>query len=84
MNARGFAALGLFTSGLALAAAVACGGYELLPATTSITSVASGFESGGVAGYVIGGTSAQSMGPSSCDKVRRPNCNRLGRRSTHR
>lgn len=89
MNPRGPARLGLLTFGLALGAWVACGGYELLPATDSVASAASsiapvGNESGAdMAGYLVSGTSAQYLGPS-CERVRRPSCNRPGRRSTHR
>ena len=84
MNARGFARLGLFTTGLALTALLTCGGYEPLSGPASAATVASSAAGGGsVDGYVVGGTSALSMGPG-CEKVRRPNCNRPGRRSTRR
>jgi hypothetical protein len=92
MNARSLARPGLLTFGLALSASVACGGYELLPATDSVAIAASSIESiaptgnasgSGMAGYLVSGTSVQYMGPG-CERVRRPSCNRPGRRSTHR
>jgi hypothetical protein len=92
MNARGLAPLGLMTFGLALSASVACGGYEVLPATDSVAIAASSIESmaptgnasgSGMAGYLVSGTSAQYLGPS-CERERRPSCNRPGRRYTHR
>lgn len=80
MNARGFARLGLLTFGLALSAAVACGGDQLLFATDSVAIAAPGIDR-----YIAGGTPAQFMGGGGgCERVRRPSCNRPGRRSTHR
>ena len=94
MNARGVTRLGLLAFGLALSAAVACDAQELLPATDTVVTAASGIEStaltsddggGVIAGLIpdISKTSTQYMG-GGCERVRRPNCSRPGRRSTHR
>jgi hypothetical protein len=94
MNGCGVARLGLLAVGFALSAAVACGAQELLPATDTVMSAASGIEStaltsddggGVIAGHIasISGTSAQYMG-GGCERERRPNCSRPGRRSTRR
>jgi hypothetical protein len=74
MKARGFARVGLFASGLAVTAALACGGHDSLAGSVSIAKNGS---------YMVGGTPALSMGPG-CERERKPNCNRPGRRSTRR
>ena len=94
MNACGVARLGLLTVGLALSAEMACDAQELLPATDTVVTAASGIEStaltsddggGVIAGHIanISGTSAQYMG-GGCERERRPNCSRPGRRSSRR
>jgi hypothetical protein len=91
VNACGVARLGLLTFGLALGVALACDAPELLPATDTVLTAASGFESialtsgGAIAGQIanISGTPAQYMG-GGCERERRPNCSRPGRRSTRR
>jgi hypothetical protein len=94
VNARGVARLGLLTFGLALGIALACDAQELLPATDTVLTAASGFESialtsddsgGVIAGQIanISRTSAQQMS-GGCERERRPNCSRPGRRSTRR
>jgi hypothetical protein len=94
VNARGVTRLALLACGLALSVAMACGTQGLRPATDTVVTATSSFESaaltsdddgGVIAGHLatISGTPAQSVG-GACERERRPNCNRPGRRSTHR